>query len=134
MSTQPRPDASFTYIALLVLALVVVLATAYAAHAGTVAVTYDPPADTDLAECRFFLQNAQGGAIDNKVVPAASLTAGGSVTFTYGTVSLQSTQGTVVARCVDAAGNVSVDSTPLAAVFPDVAPGPPTLRDVQVTP
>ena len=99
---------------------------------ATVVVVYDQPPDPDLKECRFFLQNPTGGAIDNKTVAAADLETGGRVVFTFDAVSLQGTSGKVVARCVDAADQVSVDSNTLAVTFPDPAPGAPVLRSVQV--
>ena len=124
---------TWLWIVAISMALAIVLAAAFAS-AGTVTVTYDPPLDPDLQECRFFLQNAQGGAIDNQTILAGMLGPGNQVRLKYDTVSLQGTEGKVVARCVDSAGQISVDSTPLAALFPDVAPGAPTLSSVQVAP
>lgn len=105
-----------------------------AAPTGTISVKYNPPPDSDIKECRFFVQNATGGAIDNKIVLAADLGPGKTVVFSYDSAQIQGGTGRAVARCVDAAGQVSVDSVPLAFNFPDRTPAPPELVDVQVNP
>lgn len=102
--------------------------------AGTITVKYNPPADSDLKECRFFAQNAAGGAVDNKIVLAADLGPGKTVVFNYDSALIQSGTGKAVARCVDVAGQVSVDSLPLVFTFPDRVPAAPELTDVQVKP
>ena len=115
--------------------MIVLFVSAAMANAGTVKVSYREPADRDLVRCRITLQNAEGAAVDTKEITAFNNDqVHENVSLAYDTRVLQGSTGKVVGWCVDSSGQTSVDSTSLAAIFPDLAPLGPEFLDVQVVP
>ena len=118
--------------------LLAVLWAAAIASAGTATVQFREPNEIDLQECRIFIRDAQHAVIANTVVAASTVNGGenrtAAIPLDFDLNLLEGKVGDVLARCVDVAGNVSLDSTPFEFTFPGVPPAPATVLGVQVQP